>query len=211
MFFIFGIMILDVSYMRYKSLVEQNEEFISILKKNTDLIMILDYISELELSNFYIIAGSLFQNVWNYMDNKDFNFKINDIDIIYYDSCNLSRDDEDSLEKKIKMYFENHNLNYQFDIHNEARIHLWKKDNENKKINKCDNCEEIIDCMIATVQAVGITKRDGEIKVYAPYGLSDIFSKTIRPIKHKGNTKELYEKKVNSWSMRFDNLNIIDW
>lgn len=197
--------------MKYKSLVEQNEEFISILKRNADLMMVLDYISELGLSNFYIIAGSLSQSIWNYIDNSDFNYKIKDIDIIYFDSKNTSREYEDSLEKIIMEYFKGHNINYQFDLHNEARMHLWKKDNENQSIDKYENCEEVINYMLATVQAVGITKRDGEIRVYAPYGLGDIFSKIIRPIKHKYNTKGLYEKKVNSWCKRFENLNIIDW
>lgn len=58
---------------------------------------------------------------------------------------------------------------------------------------------------------MGITKINENIKVYAPYGLSDIFSKTIRPIKHKANSKELYDKKVASWKTRFNNLNIIEW
>ena len=55
------------------------------------------------------------------------------------------------------------------------------------------------------------TKENGEIKIYAPYGLSDIYSKTIRPIKHKYNTKEIYDKKASSWNERFDNLNIFSY
>ena len=54
-------------------------------------------------------------------------------------------------------------------------------------------------------------KENDNIKVYAPYGLSDIFSRTIRPIKHKDNSKELYDKKVASWQKRFEKLNIIEW
>ena len=61
------------------------------------------------------------------------------------------------------------------------------------------------------MHSVGITKEKDDIRVYAPYGLSDIFSKTIRPIKHKNNSKELYDKKVKSWVERFENLNIIEW
>ncbi len=34
---------------------------------------------------------------------------------------------------------------------------------------------------------------------------------TIRPIKHKANSKELYNKKATAWKNRFDNLNIIEW
>jgi len=64
---------------------------------------------------------------------------------------------------------------------------------------------------LTTVHAIGITKKNDEIRIYAPYGLSDIFSKTIRPIKHKYNTKEMYDKKANSWNERFNNLKIIEW
>lgn len=197
--------------MRYKSINEQNETFIKIIKQNSDLVTILDYIYELKLPNFYIAAGSVFQTIWNYYDNKPLNFGIKDIDIIYYDPINLSKESEQKLEKTIEDYLKNAGLNYELDIHNEARMHLWKKDNENKNIDQYKNSEDAIDQWIATVHAIGITKENNEIKVYAPYGLSDIFSKTIRPIKHKNNSKELYNKKVASWQKRFENLNIVEW
>ena len=197
--------------MRYQCLSKQNEKFISILKQNKDLMIILDYITELNLPNFYIAAGSVFQTIWNYYDKKPLNYGIKDIDIIYYDAQNISKDYEEKLEREITDHFKKINLNYEFDVHNEARMHLWKKENENKDINQYQNSEDAIDQWIATVHAVGITKINNEINVYAPYGLSDIFSKTIRPIKHKTNSKELYDKKVTSWKSRFNNLNIIDW
>lgn len=197
--------------MEYKNINEQIEVFISIIKQNNDLMEILDYIYELKMPNFYIAAGSIFQTIWNYCDNKPLNYGIKDIDIIYYDSHNLSKESEKELEDKIINYIKNKNLNYEFDIHNEARMHLWKKSNENQSIDYYENSEDAISQWIATVQAIGITKENNQIKVYAPYGLSDIFSKTVRPIKHKTNSKELYDKKVFAWKKRFDNLNIIEW
>ncbi len=195
--------------MQYKTLNEQVEKAVEILKMNTDLMKILDYISELKLPNSYIAAGSVFQTIWNYYDNKPLNYGIKDIDIVYYDKDNTSKDSEHDLENKIIDHFKE--LDYEFDVHNEARMHLWKKENENQNIDSFKNSEDAIDQWIATVHAIGITKENNEIKIYAPYGLSDIFSKTIRPIKHKNNSKELYNKKVESWSKRFDNLNIIEW
>lgn len=195
--------------MQYKTLDEQVEKAVEILKKNNELMKILDYISELKLPNFYIAAGSIFQTIWNYYDNKPLNRGIKDIDIIYYDSNNLTKEFEKELENNIIEYFKD--FNYEFDIHNEARVHLWKKDNENQNIDHYNNSEDAIDQWIATVQSIGITKENNEIKIYAPYGLSDIFSKTIRPIKHKTNCKELYDKKVEKWAKRFDNLNIVEW
>ena len=74
-----------------------------------------------------------------------------------------------------------------------------------------DYQKDAINNWIATVHAIGITKENDNIRIYAPYGLSDIYSRTIRPIKHKYTTKDIYDKKVKSWSERFDNLNIIEW
>lgn len=195
--------------MKYKCISEQNEKFISIIKQNKDLMLILDYIQSLNLPNFYIAAGAVFQTIWNYYDNNPLNYNIKDIDIIYYDSNNLSKEDEKKLEYNISQYFKD--MNYEFDVHNEARMHLWKKENENKNIDQYKNSEDAIDQWIATVHAIGITKKNNNIEIYAPYGLSDIFSRTVRPIKHKANSEELYNKKVTTWGKRFDNLNIIEW
>ena len=197
--------------MQYKFLEEQNEMFISIIEKNRNLMLVLNYLESLKLPNFYIAAGSIFQTIWNYYDGNDLNYGIKDIDIIYYDVDNLSKENEKILEEKILNYCVKNELNYELDVHNEARMHLWKKENENKNIDQYKCSEDAIDKWIATVHAIGITRKNGKISVYAPYGLSDIFSKTIRPIKHLYNSKELYDKKVASWKKRFSGLNIIEW
>ena len=197
--------------MQHKTLDKQIKQSILILKKNKELMEILDYIYELKLPNFYIAAGSVFQTIWNYYDNKPLNYGIKDIDIIYYDAINVSKKVEKDLENKIINHFKKQDINYTFDVHNEARMHLWKKENENKNIDQYKNSEDAIDRWIATIHAIGITKEKNSIKIYAPYGLSDIFSRTVRPIKHKNNSKQLYNQKVISWSKRFDNLNIIEW
>ena len=197
--------------MKNKSLYEQNEKMISILKKNNELMEILDYIETLKLPNFYIAAGSVFQTVWNYYDKKDFNYNIKDIDVIYYDDKDLSVDTDIKYYELIDQFCKDKGYKYEIDVSNEARMHIWKKEKFNIDVEPYACSEDAIDKWIATVHAIGITKENGEIRIYAPYGLSDIFSKTIRPIKHKYNTKDIYDKKAKSWNERFDNLNIIEW
>ena len=197
--------------MYYETLDKQCHKFMSILEENKDLMIILDYLAKLNLPNFYIAAGSIFQTIWNYYDNRPLNYGIKDIDIIYYDKDNLTKEVEQKLENQIIDFLKQQNLNYEVDIHNEARMHLWKKENENKDIDQYQNSEDAIAKWIATVHAIGITKEKGQIKVYAPYGLSDIFSRTIRPIKHSGNSKELYNKKVTGWQNRFSKLTVVEW
>ena len=197
--------------MQYENISKQNEMFINILKKNTNLIKVLDFIDTLQLPNYYIAAGSVFQTIWNYFDNVDLDNNIKDIDLIYYDKTNLDFNKDIEIYNKIIEFCKKNNLNYEIDVSNEARMHLWKKEHENKDVEQYKNSEDAINYWIANIHAIGITKINNEIYVYAPFGLSDIYSKTIRPIKHKYNSKELYDKKVKSWSSRFDNLNIVEW
>lgn len=197
--------------MIYESISKQNEVFIRILEKNKELMQILKFVDSLNLPNYYIAAGSVFQTIWNYFDNLDLNYNIKDIDVIYCDNTDLSVDKDIEIYNKIKDYCNKFNLNYDVDVSNEARMHLWKCEHEGINMEQYKNSEDAINNWIATVHAIGITLVNNEIKVYAPYGLSDIYSKTIRPIKHKYTSKKLYDKKVNSWNKRFDNLNIIEW
>lgn len=197
--------------MKYKTLDEQLVLAIDILKKNDELMKILDYIEEMELPNFYIVAGSIYQTIWNYCDGRPLNNGNKDLDIVYFDLEHLDKEYEASLEKKLRDFFEEQGLNYEFDLHNEARMHLWKKDNENPYLDHYESSEQAINIFAVTVQAVGLTKRAGEMRIYAPYGLSDIFSKTVRPIKHANAWKDYYDKKVESWSHRFEGLNIVEW
>ena len=172
---------------------------------------ILTYVEKLKLPNFYISAGSIFQTVWNYYDNKPLNYGIKDIDIIYFNKKDLSVDTDLMYYRKVKAFADKQKYNYEIDVSNEARMHIMHKEKYNNIIEPYISSEDAINKWIATVHSIGITKTNDEIKIYAPYGLSDIFSRTIRPIKHKDNSKELYDKKVNSWKERFDNLNIIEW
>ena len=171
--------------MQYKTIDEQEKEAIAILKKNTELMEVLNFVSKLNLPNFYIGAGSVFQTIWNYYDGKTLNHGIKDIDVIYYNKDDLNPET--------------------------ARMHLWKKVHYNIDTEQYKNTEDAINQWIATIHAIGITKDDRKIKIYAPFGLSDIYSRTLRPIKHKYNTKEMYDNKVKSWNARFDNLKIIEW
>ena len=196
---------------KYKTIDEQNSIVISILKQNKELMSMLNYIEKLQLPNFYIAAGSIFQTIWNYFDSKPLNYGIKDIDIIYYSKDDLSIETDLNYFKKIKEYSDENNYNYEIDVSNEARMHLWKKERFNIDVEPYINSEDAINKWIATVHAIGITKINNNIKIYAPFGLSDIFTRTIRPIKHPANSKELYEKKAESWEKRFTNVKVIPW
>ena len=79
----------------------QEELVLSILKKNQSLMKVLDYIDTLQIPDYYIAAGSIYQTIWNGLDHRDLNYGIKDIDVIYYNSNDLSVETDLKLYEKI--------------------------------------------------------------------------------------------------------------
>ena len=88
--------------------------------------MILDFVATLNLPNFYIAAGSVFGMIWNYYDEKDLNFGIKDIDVIYYNNSDLSIEKDLEYYNNIDEYVKSKGFNYEVNVSNDARMHLWK-------------------------------------------------------------------------------------
>ena len=187
-------------------MLHNEETFIAIIKKNHVLMEVLTYLEKLSLPDCYVAAGCVFQTVWNTLDENDCMFQIKDIDIIYYDQNNLDRQRDEAIEADLLIYFDKKEYHLKFDVHNEARMHLWKKQYEGKEIEPYKNSEDAMKRWIATVHALGVRKQGDTLEVCAPFGLDDVFTKTIRPIKHKNNSPLLYQQKVDAWTARFSGL-----
>ena len=52
--------------------------------------------------------------------------------------------------------------------------------------------------------------QQGKIKIYAPYGLEDLFRLIIRPVKIDVTRKD-YEEKAKKWKQKWPKLTVISW
>ena len=178
---------------------------IQILKKNDRLMKILDSAEKLQLTNWYLVAGCVFQTLWNNQEKLPLMSGLHDIDLVYHDPT-LALASSLIQDKKIENVL-SQEFNLTFDVHNEAYMHVWK----GRKIAPYQSTENAIERFIATVHAIGITKNAKQITLFAPFGLDDIEHRLIRPIYHPDNSKELYETKVKKWQPRFNHLTIEQW
>ncbi|WP_238881928.1 nucleotidyltransferase family protein [Clostridium sp. YIM B02551] len=169
----------------------------------------LERAEKLEIENYYIGAGSIAQTVWNYISNKTLSYGIKDIDFVYFDNENLNIESENKIINKIRSLYSD--MNIEIDIKNQARVHLWYKDHFGYDITPYNNLEEAINTWPTTATAIGVRKdKNNELKIYAPYGLNDLFGKIVRANKAQ-ITKEIYEDKVEKWILKWPDLNIIPW
>lgn len=163
----------------------------------------------LGLENYYIGAGFVAQTVWNSLFGKSLTYGINDIDLVYFDDVNLDVESENLVCVRARELFADFDL--EIDVKNQARVHLWYEKHFGYSIAPYRSLESAIDHWPTTATSIGIRKTgDHELKVYAPFGLEDLFAKTVRANKAQ-ITREIFAGKVSNWLAKWLELVIVPW
>lgn len=184
------------------------KEFWDIIEQSRVLSAVLNRSEELQIPNWYFGAGCLAQTVWNLkLGNSESDF-INDIDWVYFDPNDLTKESEVRTEMLVKSYFKD--IPLRFDVKNQARVHVWYKEKFGYDIYPYPSILAAIDTWPTTATAIALTKGMNMQKVYAPYGLEDLMSLTVKPNK-KQITEEIYLSKVERWKKSWPSLTIIPW
>ncbi|HET7629593.1 MAG TPA: nucleotidyltransferase family protein [Bacillales bacterium] len=189
-----------------KDLESQIDALINIVCGNDFIKEVLLKASQLELQDYYIGAGCITQTVWNHISGYPLEYGIKDIDFVYFDR-DLSEAAESEVKAVLNEKFDD--LPLRLDVKNEARVHLWYKQRFGYEIQPYQSLEAAINSWPTTATAIGLRKEDGW-KVYAPYGLNDLFGMIVRANKLQ-ITKEIYEKKVDRWTEKWGHLQVIPW
>lgn len=183
-----------------------------ILRKSNKIMTILEVLQNYSqknpsFKNYYLAAGAINQTVFNYFHNNPLDKNIGDFDIVYYDE-NTSYEKEDEIIKDLEKTLQN--LKVKLDIKNECRVPIWLKENYNREILPYKSVEDAISRWGTTVTCIGVRLENNNFKIYSPYGLDDLFSLTIRPVKIDFNEMD-YMKKTEKWRAKWPKLTIIPW
>ena len=178
-----------------------------ILLKNKKLIALLQILDDLGIPDCYVAAGSVNQTVFNYLSGYEVDYGIGDYDVVYYDT-DTSYEAEDKIIKRINSKAKKLGLN--LDIKNEARVHLWYGEKYDHDIEQYLSVYDAINSWGTTVTCIGVKMHNGKLDVYAPYGLNDLFSMTLRPVKNQC-TKKYWDIKVNKWKEKWPLLTVLPW
>ena len=175
-----------------------------IICKNEKVSTILKRLDELNLPEHYISGPSVLELAWNYLNKKDLLDGIDVIDFVYCDKL-------DKNEEEIKSILKNEfkSLDIEFNVVNVAKIYF--KDNKKMDMNSCElNLKEAIKLYPVIAKAIGVRSKNGEIEVFAPYGLDDVFNKILRPNKAIEDSDKYYNC-VNNLIAKWTDLVIIPW
>lgn len=162
----------------------------------------------LDLPDCWLAAGCLAQTVWNARFGFSAEYGISDIDLIYFDSNDLTQQSEEEQAKRIREVFPK--LPIWIDVKNEARVHLWYETKFGYSIAPYRSATDAIDTFSTTATAIGMRPAGRETEIYAPFGLGDLLAGIVRANK-KQITREIYEAKMSKWLARWPDLAVVSW
>ncbi|MEW2289221.1 nucleotidyltransferase family protein [Streptomyces sp. NPDC047841] len=187
----------------------QLESLRVVLSRNDVLTEVLSRAVTLELPGWYVTAGCLFQTVWNVVTGRPPAHGIKDYDLFYFDGGDLSWEAEDTVIKAGRTVFAG--LPAEVEIRNEARVHLWYQGKFGVPCPPYDSSEAAIDSFAATTCCLGVrVEADGQWRVYAPHGLSDVFNLVVRPNPVLA-PRAVYEAKAARWREQWPELTVLAW
>lgn len=180
----------------------------SIIMSNEIINIAIERARLLDIDDYYIGAGCITQTVWNYLSDNPLEYGIKDIDFVYFDD-NLDFESENRIILKVKELYSD--LKIEVDVKNQARVHLWYKNHFGYNIEPYKSLESVLNTWATIATSIGVRRgKDNKLKVYAPFGLNNLFGKIVRANKSQIN-KQIYEDKALSWLKKWPDLKIIPW
>lgn len=184
------------------------DKFEAIVRASPILGQVVQRWSSISLPDCWLAAGAVAQTVWNAMSSFDSRHGLADIDIVYFDSADLSEASEALHSKRIQNLFSD--LSIKIDVKNEARVHLWYSTKFGYSITPYTSAQDAISTFPTTATAIGVRPEHSGFVIAAPFGLSDLMDLIVRPNK-KQITREIYEAKVARWRAVWPGLTILNW
>jgi uncharacterized protein len=188
---------------------EQLACFTEMLRENSTLTEVLARAGTMDLPEWYLVAGCLYQTVWNVVTGRPPQAGILDYDLAYFDDTDLSWEAEDEIIQAGGVAFAG--LPAPVQIRNQARVHLWYPEKFGLPCPPHVSTEAAIDTYEATNACLGVrVEPTGRWRVYAPHGLSDVFNLVVRPNPVLA-PRRVYQDKTKRWQSQWPELTILPW
>lgn len=179
-----------------------------IVRADAGLMHVLTVMRELNLPDWRLFSGAVYQAVWNAQTGRPVGYGIKDYDIGYFDA-DTSWDAEDVVIKRVAAAFEPP-LRDQVEVRNQARVHLWFEGKFGEPYDPLTCTDDAPARFVAPAFAVGVRlEADDGLSVVAPFGLEDVFAMTIRPNPTRGLAKG-WERVIANARGRWPEITVVE-
>lgn len=162
---------------------------------------ILSRWNRLELPGAWLVAGCLFQTVWNIQAGREPESGIKDYDLFYFDPSDLSETAEAHAQDLARSVLGD--LDVTVEVANQARVHLWYPSHFGYPYPALASAEDGISRFLVRETCVGVRPQ----QCHAPYGLSGLYAGTLTP-NPATPYADLFARKVASYQARWTWLRV---
>ena len=150
----------------------------------------------LDLPGAWLVAGCLFQTVWNIQAGRRPEAGIKDYDLFYFDPLDVSETAEADAQALVDATLGD--LGVTIEVANQARVHLWYPGHFGRPYPALASTEDGIDRFLVRETCVGVRPHE----CYSPYGSTGLYAGTLTP-NPATPYPELFDDKVASYRARW--------
>lgn len=170
---------------------------------------LLDRLPSLGLPECHLVAGCLFQTVWNSLSGRPPTDGILDYDVFYYDDADLSWEGEDAAIRGVQATFRDLDVDVQ--VRNQARVHVWYETKFGVPCAPLRSARDGIDHFLNRSSCFGVRcDAHAPPEVYAPFGFDDLFDMIVRPNRRR-ELPDVYAQKARRWVECWPTLQVLPW
>lgn len=152
-----------------------------IVRATPSLMHVMAVARDLDLPDWLIFSGAIYQPVLNHLTGRDPDYGIKDYDLGYFDPSDTSYEAEDVVIRRVAAAFAQP-FKEMVEVRNQARVHLWFEDKFREPYAPLTSSEEALSRFTTTAFSVGVRLEAGDaLTILAPFGLEDLFALRLRP------------------------------
>ena len=152
-----------------------------IVRAAPRLMQVLRTARDLDLPDWLIMSGAIYQRVLNHLTGRPPDYGIKDYDLGYFDASDISYEAEDVVIRRVAAGFDE-SLRSLVEVRNQARVHVWFEGKYGEAYSPLTSTSEALGRFVSPMFAVGVRLKEGDLlEIEAPFGLSDLFEMRLRP------------------------------
>jgi hypothetical protein len=142
---------------------------------------VLQRARRLNLPDHALMAGAVYQAVWNALTGRDPAYGVNDYDLAYFDASDLSAEAEQAVIDRSAAAFAR--LDADVELCNQARVHIWFSKKYDIERAPLIDTEDAVRHFASKTHAAALRyNENSEIELLAPFGLDELFSLAVKPL-----------------------------
>ncbi len=176
-------------------------DFLRDVARNRANAVILERWPRIDLPDAWLVAGCLFQTVWNLQAGRAPEAAIKDYDLFYFDPADRSAQAEREAGARVGALLAD--LGVSIEVANQARVHHWYASHFGRPYPALASAEDGIRRFLVRETCVGV--RPGQC--HAPFGVEGVYRGTLTP-NPLTPYPELFAAKAASYRSRWPALRL---